>query len=86
MRPDEKILLAEMARQLMSNPVLRSALNKVEERAMADALAVKWYLPGADRRRRLALERVQIVKQVRSQIESIISGGKNAAKPPPGVA
>jgi Asp-tRNA(Asn)/Glu-tRNA(Gln) amidotransferase B subunit len=86
MSPEDKILAAEQARQLMNNPHLRAAFEAVEAQAISDALAVKWWLPGADRRRRVAIERANVVKQVRAQLESTISGGKIAAKPRPGVA
>lgn len=77
---------ASLAREVLNNPFFKTALDRIEQRAIEDARSVKGWLPGSDRRRRHLLERANIVREIRSELQSVITTGKLAAKPQPGVA
>lgn len=78
---------AMKARQLLEDEVLIEALASIETKAMRAALAVPaWHGKLGDRKRRVLLEKVNLVKELRSELQSVITAGKQAARPQSGVA
>ena len=78
---------ADKARQLLDDVVLKEAFEAIEAKALRDAMSVPfWHGPVGDRKRRRALERMNLIKELRSQLESVILDGKRAARPQSGVA
>lgn len=76
---------ASKARQLLEDEVLIAAFKAIEDKAVRDALAVpSWHGRMGDRRRRIALERVKIINELRSELQTVIMTGKQAAKPQSG--
>jgi len=75
------------ARQLLEDEVLIEAFEAIESRALRDALAVPaWHGRVGDRKRRRLLEKVNMIKELRSELQSAILAGKQAARPQSGVA
>lgn len=78
---------AMKAKQLMDDEVLTAAFETLENAAYKAALAVPaWHGPLGDRKRRRLLERVKIIHELRSELESVIATGNAAARPRSGVA
>lgn len=75
------------AQQILDDEVLTGALDAIEQAAYRAALEVPaWHGPVGDRKRRRLLERVKIIQELRSELESVIATGKAAARPRSGVA
>jgi hypothetical protein len=77
---------AMKAQQLMDDEVLQDAFATLEQAAYRDALAMSSWHPFANTKRRHLLERIKIIHQLRSELESVIATGKAAARPRSGVA
>lgn len=85
MKPDPGIE-ASLAREVLNNPLFKAALDRIEQRAIDEARNVNGWMPGSDRKRRQLLDKANIVREIRSELQSVITTGKLAAKPQPGVA
>lgn len=83
---DERIISAAQANEVLNHPFFKAALNAIEQRAIDDARNVRGWMPGSDRKRRQLLERANIVREIRAELQSVVTTGKLAAKPQPGVA
>ncbi len=78
---------ADKARPLLDDEVLKAAFKAIEDKAIREALNVPfWSSITGDRKRRRALERIKLISELRSQLETEILGGKQAARPQSGVA
>lgn len=78
---------ADKARQLLEDPILIEAFKSIEDKALRDAMAVPfWHGSFGDRKRRRALERIKLITELRSYLDAVIREGKQAARPPSGVA
>ena len=86
MTPDEKIRRASEAQQLMQNPFLREAFDKIERDAMEEMLSAHPWARLGDRKRRLAAERVRTIRDVRAALVSVIAEGQHAARSRPSIA
>ncbi len=75
------------AKQLLEDEVLIAAFDAVEAKAMREALAVPaWHGTIGDRKRRVLLLKVNIIKELRGELQSVIATGQQAARPQSGVA
>ena len=83
---EDRIIAAGHAQEVLNNPFFKAALDAIEKRAIDDARNVKGWMPGADRRRRHLIERANIVREIRAELQSVVTTGRLAAKPQPGVA
>ncbi len=86
MTPDEKIRRANEAQQLMNNPFLKEALERIERQGIEDMLSAHPWARFGDRKRRLAAERVRVIRDVRASLASVIAEGQHAARPGPTIA
>jgi hypothetical protein len=78
---------ADKARQLLEDPILTEAFQIIEAKALKEAMNVPaWAGVVGDRKRRRALERIKLISELRSQLDSVIREGKQAARPASGVA
>ncbi len=76
---------ATKARQLLEDEVLLAASKAIEDKAVREAVDVpSWHGRMGDRRRRMALEKVKIIRELRSELQTVIMTGKQAAKPQSG--
>ncbi len=76
---------AMKARQLLEDEELIAAFEAIESKAIRDAIAVPaWQWRYGDIRRRRALEKVKIIKELRSELNAVILAGKQSAKPQSG--
>lgn len=83
---EDRIIAAGHATEVLNNPFFKSALDRIEQRAIEEARNVKGWMPGSDRKRRHLIERANIVREIRAELQSVVMTGKLAAKPQPGVA
>lgn len=78
---------AMKARQILEDEVMIEALAAIESKAIRAALNVPpWHGRLGDRKRRRLLEKVNMVKELRSELQAVITAGKQAARPQSGVA
>lgn len=76
---------ATKARQLLEDEILIAAFKAIEDKAYREAVEVpSWHGRMGDRRRRMALEKVKIIRELRSELQTVIMTGKQAAKPQSG--
>lgn len=83
---DDRIIAADRAAEVLNNPFFKSAMDRIEQRAIEEARNVRGWMPGSDRRRRHLIERANIIREIRAELQSVVMTGKLAAKPQPGVA
>lgn len=69
---------AEQAQRLLDNKVLIRAFEELEAQALEQSL--KAY---TDKRRRYAIERIRVIRDVRQHLTAIVDGGKQAARQAP---
>lgn len=86
MTPDEKQQRAAEAAQLLANPYLREAFDRIERDAVEAIISAPQWDEKGDRQRRLAAERVRVIRDVRAALQSLIAEGQQAARQRPGVA
>lgn len=79
MTPDQHRFRAAEARRLLDEPLLNEALDALERAAIEELLAVKGYWR-ADKRRRMLADRVNVVRELRARLKSVIAMGDQAAK------
>jgi hypothetical protein len=78
---EDKIILASRARELMDNPLLKEALEKIEAEAIREARSVPWFLGRmGDRRRRRALEKANMVLEFRRNLMSHVNAAASEAR------
>ena len=71
---------ADRARQLLADPFVQELLVELEQRAIDEFVnAHRWWW--GDRKRRLAAERIRVVKEFRNRIEMAIVTGPEARIP-----
>ena len=66
------------ARRLLDEPLLNEALDRIEAAAIEDMLKVPFW---ANRRMRMAADRVKVVRGMRKHLETIITNGEQVLRP-----
>ena len=79
MTRDELRHRASEARRLLDEPLLIEAFDNLEEAVLAELLSVRGAEPEDDRKRRMLLDRLHVLQDVRSHLQLTIAEGKSAA-------
>jgi hypothetical protein len=66
------------ARRLLDEPLLIEAFDRIEAAAIEDMLTVPFW---AQRRMRMAADRVKVVRGLRKHLEHVIVNGEQALRP-----
>lgn len=74
---------ASEARRLLDEPLLNEALDKLEQDAINEILRAPFW---SDRKRRMATDRVRVIRGIRTHLRAAILDGRDAARKRPTVA
>lgn len=76
----EKRYRASEADRLLKEPLLVEALDEIEKAAVELLLKTDGAEPEDDRLRRMLIDRVNVIRDLRTKLDSMISQGKAAAR------
>lgn len=72
---------AAEAERLLNEPLLREAFEGTTRSALAELLACRGAEPEDDRKRRMLVDRLYVIEELRSHLEMAIAQGSYAAPP-----
>lgn len=84
--PREAQWRAAEAKRLLDEPLLIAAFAELEKRAYEELLRVPAWSPLHDRKRRMLVDRINGIRELRGQLQSVITMGKQEARGPIGIA
>lgn len=72
---------AQEARRLLDEPLLKEALDRIEQDTVEEILRLPFW---ADRKRRMLTDRIRVIRGMRDHLRSVIlTGEENSRKPRP---
>jgi hypothetical protein len=71
---------AQEAQRILDEPLFQEALALIEASALEDMLSITGWRWG-DKRRRIAAERINVIRGIKSHLMTIVVQGKQAARP-----
>lgn len=84
MTDEERIRRGEEARRILSEPLLLEAFESIERASVEELLRAPTSPDGDTQRRRMA-DRILTVRNLRTELETAIAIGTQAAKEAPGI-
>jgi len=84
-RPNEREIERRLseARRLLDEPLLNEALDRIESSSIEEMLKLPM---AADRERRLLVDRIRVIRGIRSHLSHVIVNGEEALRRPIRVA
>lgn len=76
----DPVFLGSEARRLLEEPLLIAAFDKLESDAMEEALRVPSWHRWGQKRRDALLQRVHVIRDLRSSLKATVAAGDQVAK------
>lgn len=71
---------AQEAQRILDEPLFQEAFDLIEAQAIEEMLSIKGWRWG-DKRRRLAAERINVIRGIKSHLMGIVVRGKQVSRP-----